>query len=180
MEKICSFDCVYCQLGRTKTKTLERKSYIDITQMKKELEAAEFQIAQVPLYERWIPNQRKIGENHVYLVGDAAGHVKPSTVGGIVAGFRGAIGVAEAILNGGSSRELKALRWELGRHMLIRKVLNRFTHVEYVRLLQLLSPATKRSLSSFSRDETGKLLLSAFLRQPQLLLFSLRSLLIGK
>ncbi len=41
VDKICSFDCVYCQLGRTKIKTMERKRYIDISQMKKELEIAE-------------------------------------------------------------------------------------------------------------------------------------------
>jgi len=36
--KICSFDCVYCQLGRTKTKTTERKPYVGIKIMKRELE----------------------------------------------------------------------------------------------------------------------------------------------
>jgi len=41
MEKICSFDCIYCQLGKTKTKTIERKAYIDIGQMKEELEKAD-------------------------------------------------------------------------------------------------------------------------------------------
>lgn len=41
LDKVCSFDCVYCQLGRTKTKTLERKPYIGISRMKKELEAVD-------------------------------------------------------------------------------------------------------------------------------------------
>lgn len=40
-KKICSFDCVYCQLGRTKMKTLQRKPYIDVSRMKKELESTE-------------------------------------------------------------------------------------------------------------------------------------------
>jgi wyosine [tRNA(Phe)-imidazoG37] synthetase (radical SAM superfamily) len=26
--KVCTFDCVYCQLGRTTIKTLERKEYV--------------------------------------------------------------------------------------------------------------------------------------------------------
>lgn len=39
-EKICSFDCIYCQLGRTKTKTMQRKPYVDIGGMRSELEAA--------------------------------------------------------------------------------------------------------------------------------------------
>ena len=40
-KKICSFDCVYCQLGRTKIKTLQRKPYIDVSKLKSELESTE-------------------------------------------------------------------------------------------------------------------------------------------
>ena len=64
---------------------------------KKGLEPIAFQNAQVSKYTRWIPFHRKIQRSHVYLVGDAAGHVKVTTAGGIVTGFRGAHGVAEAI-----------------------------------------------------------------------------------
>ena len=46
-----------------------------------------FQGARVPLYNGWVPVQRKVGRGSVYLVGDAAGQVKVSTVGGIVTGF---------------------------------------------------------------------------------------------
>ena len=38
-KKICSFGCIYCQLGETKIKTMERKPYIDFSRMKRELEA---------------------------------------------------------------------------------------------------------------------------------------------
>jgi len=36
--KTCSYDCVYCQLGRTTNKTLERKEYIVVTEVLEELE----------------------------------------------------------------------------------------------------------------------------------------------
>ena len=147
---------------------------------KRGLEPIEFQNAQVPHYTRWIPNHRKLGESHVYLVGDAAAHVKVSTMGGIVTGFRGALGVAEAILNGGSSREFRYLRRELDLHMLIRRALNRFTQEDYASLLNLLTPSVKRSLSRFNRDDSGKLLFNSLLKQPRLLLLGLRYLLYGK
>jgi len=140
----------------------------------------EFQTASVPRYTYRIRFHRKMKGCHVYLVGDAAGHVKASTVGGLVTGFRGAIGVAEAILNGGSSRQFKALRLELDLHYLIRKGLNCFTLADYVRLLDLLSPSVKHSLSLFNRDDTGRLLCHVFFRQPRLLLLGLRSLLTGQ
>ena len=41
---------------------------------------------------------RRVGAGNVYLVGDAAGQVKVSTVGGTVTGLRGAQAVALAIL----------------------------------------------------------------------------------
>ena len=28
--KVCIYDCIYCQLGRTTNKTIERKKYVDI------------------------------------------------------------------------------------------------------------------------------------------------------
>jgi len=35
--KICTFDCVYCQLGKTKLKTRERKEYISLPEISGEL-----------------------------------------------------------------------------------------------------------------------------------------------
>jgi len=143
---------------------------------RKGLKAEEYQNAVTPLYKRWIPNYKKLGNNDVYLVGDAAGHVKVSTVGGIVTGFQGALGVAEAILNDGSNVELKALRRELNLHRLIRKVLNRFTQHDYVKLLDMLDHDARSTLGRFHRDETSKLLLNLFLKQPLLLLLGLRAI----
>jgi len=149
---------------------LDRKGFV----------AEEYQSAMISLYTRWIPNHRKLGDSDVYLVGDAAGHVKITTVGGIVTGLRGAMGVAEAILNGGPNGELKALRRELNIHNLIRKVLNRFTQKEYTNLLDMLNPGTRFTLARFHRDETHRLLLNLFLKQPRLLLLCLRALISGK
>lgn len=140
----------------------------------------EYQSAQIPLYSRWIHNYRKLGNSDVYLVGDAAGHVKVSTVGGIVTGFRGAMGVAESILNGGASRKLKELRRELNLHHLIRRMLTRFTQDEYIRLLDLLSPSAQQTLSLITRDETPKLLFHLFRKQPRLLFLGLKTLLFGR
>lgn len=35
--KVCSFDCVYCQLGKTTLKTIERKEYLSIEEITREL-----------------------------------------------------------------------------------------------------------------------------------------------
>jgi len=167
-------------LGLIGKESQDMRGALECFLQKKGLEPIAFQNAQVSNYTRWIPNHRQIGKSHVYLVGDAASHVKVTTIGGAVTGFRGALGVCEAILNGGSSREFRTLRHELNFHLLIRRVLNHFTQTDYTRLIDMLNPSIQHLLSIFSRDETGKLLLNVFLKQPRLLILGLRALLNGK
>src|SRR5260370_27687528 len=88
----------------------ERKRCFERFLEKKHLEPLEWQGARIPVYRGWVPVRRQIGNGEVYLVGDAAGQVKVSTVGGIVTGVRAALGVSQALLQNGRSRELTALR----------------------------------------------------------------------
>lgn len=138
-----------------------------------------YQGARIPVYERWTPVERRVGAGRVFLVGDAAGQVKVSTVGGIVTGFRGAIGVSESIMNGGESRELRSLRRELDLHLLIRKTIHQFKQADYSRLVDLMNDSTRRSLSQYTRDEASRVLWNIALSQPRLLLLALRGLLSG-
>jgi flavin-dependent dehydrogenase len=144
---------------------------------RRQLDPIEFQGARIPVYRRWVPVRRRLGKGSVYLVGDAAAQVKVSTVGGIVTGFRGALGVAEAILNGGASRELRRLRRELDFHLLLRRSLHHFQQPDYSHLVDLLNDPAKQSLGEHSRDEAWKLLWRVCLRQPRLILLGLRGLL---
>lgn len=146
----------------------------------KRLDALEWQGARIPVYRKWVPVRREIGNGEVYLVGDAAAQVKVSTVGGIVTGFRGALGVAHALLQNGKSNELTALRRELSTHWLIRRALHRFQQKDYSQLVDLLNAAARRSLGEINRDESARLLWNVARRQPRLLLLGLRGLLMGR
>jgi len=147
---------------------------------KRKIDPIEFQGARIPIYSRWIPVRRQVGSGSVYLVGDAAGQVKVSTVGGIVTGFRGALGVAQAILTGGASSELRTLRRELDLHLLLRRTLHDFQQSDYSRLVDLLNDSTKQSLGAYSRDEAWKILWRVCLNQPRLILLGLRGLLMRR
>ncbi len=144
---------------------------------KRKLEPIEFQGARIPVYTGWVPVKRDVGNGSVYVVGDAAGQVKVTTVGGIVTGFRGALGVAEAILNGGASGELRSLRRELNLHLLLRRSLHDFQQSDYSRLVDLLNAPAIQSLGEYSRDEAWKILWRICLKQPRLVLLGLRGLL---
>jgi len=147
---------------------------------KKHMEPLEWQGARIPVYKRWIPVRRRVGSGDVYLVGDAAAQVKVSTVGGIVTGFRGALGVAQALLRGGGSRELASLRRELDTHRLIRRTMHHFQQNDYSQLVDLLNASARRSLGEINRDESTRLLWNVVRRQPRLLLLGLRGLLMGR
>lgn len=146
---------------------------------RKNMEPLEWQGARIPVYKKWIPVRRRVGNGEVFLVGDAAAQVKVSTVGGIVTGFRGALAVAEAILRNGNSGELSALRRELGTHWLIRRTLHHFQQKDYSHLVDLLNSATRESLGEINRDESTRLLWQVVRRQPRLVLLGLRGLLMG-
>jgi flavin-dependent dehydrogenase len=146
---------------------------------KKGFEPLEWQGARIPVYRNWVPVQRTLGNSEVYLVGDAAAQVKVSTVGGIVTGFRGAQGVADAILRKGR-RELRALRRELSTHWLIRRALHHFQQEDYCQLVDMLNDATRESLAEINRDESTRLLWNVVRKQPRLALLGLRGLLLGR
>jgi len=146
---------------------------------KRNLRPLTYQGARIPVYTGWTPVRRQLTGGDVYLVGDAAGHVKVTTVGGIVTGFRGVMGVAEAILNGGTSHKLQALRRELNTHLLIRKLIHGFTQSHYSHLVDLLNARARRDLEAHTRDEPGRVLWRLCLHQPRFLLMGLRALMNG-
>src|SRR4030042_1747383 len=37
--KICTYDCIYCQIGKTTEKTLQRKEYVPVQEILEEVEA---------------------------------------------------------------------------------------------------------------------------------------------
>ncbi len=136
-----------------------------------------FQAARIPLYMPGRPAYRRVGATEVYLVGDAAAHVKVTTVGGLVTGLRGARGVAELVATGRSS-ELRALGRELALHWLVRRALHAFSPQEYSRLLDLIDARARRHLGVHTRDEAPRLLARVCLSQPRFLLLALKNLLL--
>jgi len=147
---------------------------------KKGMEPLEWQGARTPVYRGWVPVRRKVGNGDVYLVGDAAAQVKVSTVGGVVSGFRGARGVAEAILRGRPGGELRGLRRELTAHWLIRRSLHWFQQGEYSRMVDVLDAATRRAFGEVTRDEAARLIWRVIRHHPRLALLGLRGLLLGR
>ena len=77
--------------------------------------------------------------------------------------------MAEAILNGGVSRELRTLRRELDLHLMLRRSMHDFQQADYSRLVDLLNDPARQSLSQYSRDEAWKIIWRVCLQQPRLI-----------
>lgn len=152
------------------------KKILDSFLQEKGFTVHDYQAARIPCYVGWVDPYRRLGGSEVYLVGDAAGHVKVSTVGGIVTGFRGAAGVANAISSGSRLKELAAIRLELNLHLYVRRALHSFSTEDYCALLDLLNSGVRDSLARFNRDETPGLFMRLARTQPRLVALLLKGL----
>jgi flavin-dependent dehydrogenase len=134
--------------------------------------AAEIQAAWIPLSQSAHKPWRRISGCDIYLVGDAAGHVKVTTVGGLVTGLWGARAAADSILKQiPYATALRPLNRELWLHDRLRRVLNRFHAADYDQLLHAIDASTARLLGRHNRDELTALALKLVFTQPRLLGF---------
>ncbi len=142
------------------------------------LQALEYQDALVPFSMSERPVSCTVGGSRAFLVGDAAGQVKVTTVGGVVTGLCGAEAAVRAILRQSAyHRELLALRRELDLHLLVRKLLHRFSAADYDLLLELANSRMNGVLAAHNRDQLGRLLFPVLVAQPRLFALAAKVLL---
>jgi flavin-dependent dehydrogenase len=136
----------------------------------RELEPMEYQAALIPMYRPTPAPFGRLGHTNVLMVGDAAGQVKLTTVGGTVSGLAGARAAARAILHGTSyQRELWPLNVELTLHWLIRRIWNRFQEEDYSALLRSMNEQVRDVLQARSRDRWSGAVWHLLAARPHLL-----------
>ena len=141
------------------------------------LEATGYQAAQVSTHGFNAQPWARMGGADVLLLGDAAGQVKVTTVGGVVTGLRGARAATSALLRHGDyAAELQGLKRELDLHLVLRRVLDRFANADYDALLRLLNRRARGILQARTRDEMARTFWRLALAQPQWLVLVARAL----
>jgi len=116
-----------------------------------------------------------IQKDNVYLIGDAATHVKATTGGGIIPSLKAAHTLSDCIINHKDyNKEFKKKSGrELLLHLKIRNILNKFSDKDYDYLLNLMSQEkVKNILKKYDRDTPIPLVLNLLLKEPRFLLFS--------
>ncbi len=139
-----------------------------------------YQGAKVAMHHPRFKPWGRVGNTPVYLVGDAAGQVKTTTVGGTITGFQGAEAAVASILDGQSYRAaLRSVKRELDLHWLIRLLLDRLDNRGY----DLLVGAVKSRLAGFlahhNRDSMAAVVWRLPFVEPTLIHVVLRCL-VGK
>lgn len=137
----------------------------------------EYQGAMIPLHRPLRRIEWRSNGGRVLLVGDAAAHVKVTTVGGVVSGIWGATAAARALVHDTSyRRELEPLYRELYLHDFVRWVMDRFHDGHYDRLLDLLDSKLDELLGRHDRDSYASRAWALTRAQPKLVLLALDAL----
>jgi flavin-dependent dehydrogenase len=166
-------------LGVIAEQSRNARDMLDRFLQKHGLRAREYQGAMIPLHQpfRRIDWTLRRGQR-VLLVGDAAAHVKVTTVGGLVSGLWGARAAADSLVRGTSyRRELRGLHAELHVHDLMRWVLDRFSAGDYERMLGLLGHGLQAVLGRHNRDSVARAKWSLVAAQPRILTLAAKAIL---
>lgn len=135
-----------------------------------------YQGARVSMHHPGLRPWRSDPDQPIYLVGDAAGQVKVTTVGGTVTGLAGAQAAAAAVLHGIPYHQaLRPLQRELDLQWGMRLLLNQLDARGYERLLDCLTPPVKGFLSRHNRDRMFPAIWRLLL-QPRMALLGLATL----
>jgi wyosine [tRNA(Phe)-imidazoG37] synthetase (radical SAM superfamily) len=95
-EKVCSFDCIYCQLGRTKHKIIRRRKFVEASRIEKDLKDA-----------------LKKAKADIITISGSSEPTLASNLGEIIKKIRKTSGLPIAILTNASLLSRKEVRKEL-------------------------------------------------------------------
>ena len=133
-----------------------------------------WQSGTIPIYDP----KAQIEKERVYLVGDAATQVKATTYGGIIPGMHASDILTDVISNEKSEGSYqKGIQRGIGKtlwtHLMIRKIMNRFTKEDYNDLIKMCEKQkVKDVIYKYDREYPAKLLFAMLLKQPGFVKFA--------
>lgn len=147
------------QMRRLLRRFLERKGFKPLA----------YQGARIALYHPKIKVETRVGAARVLLIGDAAGQVKVTTVGGTVSGLLGAEAAVRALAGAREyPAEMRMVRRELELHGWMRFVLDRLDNRGYDHLVRAITPRVREFLATHNRDEMAGVIWQLAYVMPQL------------
>lgn len=141
------------------------KYYFDKFMKEQHFQAKEMQAGTIPVYH---PKQ-KLHKDNCYLVGDAAGYVKATTLGGLIPGLQQAEILARSILqNKNYDREVAPLRKKLWLHLQVHRIMDKFSDKDWNSLITYVGqPKIQSVFEKYTRDNPVPLVGMALLKEPR-------------
>ncbi len=141
--------------------------------------ASEMQAGTIPIYE---PKQ-KLFKDNCYPLGDAAGFVKATTLGGLIPGLTQAKILTEAFNNNKNTtinqvnkqylRTIQPLRRRLRIHLLLHNMFNKFEDKDWDKLIKYMSqPRIQKILTKHTRENPIPILTKTLIKEPRFLYFA--------
>ncbi len=124
----------------------------------------------IPEYD----SKMKAQKGNIFLVGDAATHVKATTGGGIIPGMRAAEALADSIKDDKDydTEWRKRIGMDMWIHLKMRETLNRFSDDDYDYLIGLMQQKRISSmLARHEREYPSKFMSKMLLKEPRFLYF---------
>ncbi len=145
------------------------REYFDAFMKKNGYQVVEMQAGTIPLYH---PAQ-KLQQDNCYVVGDAAGFVKATTLGGLIPGLKQAKALARSIQLGTSyEKESAPIAKRLRMHLRIRKILDKFNDKDFDRLVKYVGQSRVLDiLQTHTRENPLPILLKVGIREPRFAYF---------
>lgn len=145
------------------------KQYFDQFMKEHNFTALEIQAGTIPVYN---PKQKLHHEN-CYVLGDAAGFVKATTLGGLNPGLKQAEILADCLSKGKNyEQEVKKLSRKLWIHVQLRKMFDKFSDQDWDRMVKYMKkPSIQATLQKYTRENPFPILVKSLLYEPRFLYF---------
>jgi len=145
------------------------RAYFDKFMKEYNFKAIEIQAGTIPVYH---PKQ-KLSKGNCHLLGDAAGFVKATTLGGLVPALRQAEILVECIKNNKNfEKEVRPIVKKLKLHLWIRKILDDFSDKDWDRLVRYINQdKIQKFFEKYTRDNPIPLVFNALIREPRFIYY---------
>lgn len=146
------------------------RAYFDKFMKDHNFTVKEMQAGTIPVYH---PAQ-KLHQDNCYLLGDAAGFVKATTLGGLVPGLKQAEILADCIHNNKDyEKAVKPVAKRLKLHLMVRRILDKFSDNDWDKLVSYINqPKVQKVFEKYTRDNPVPLVSMALLKEPRFLRFA--------
>ncbi|HLC52172.1 MAG TPA: NAD(P)/FAD-dependent oxidoreductase [Candidatus Nanoarchaeia archaeon] len=147
----------------------DSRKYFDKFMKENGFTVKEMQAGTIPVYN---PNQ-KLHQDNCYLVGDASGYVKATTLGGLVPALKQVEILVYCIKNGKDyDQEISPVKRKMWVHLQVQKIFNKFSDQDWDKLVSYVKQAkVQRVFEKHTRDNPIPLVSLSLLYEPRFLYF---------